>query len=705
MVSTDTKELHRNPLAMRGSRLRVEDAPAWSVRRTVKNLKRVDGYPVTMLLLDRQIAPDQSSRYTRSVRRLETPQAVQDAGRIEFDFDPSTQLLLIHAISIFRDGELTNYAELDQIDVIQRERDLEKGIYTGSITALILLKDLRTGDVIDVESSVVSDDDMFPGHYWFSENFEHSLPVGHQYFSWLSQDHQRFEVVIDTKDLALEEDETEWGLRKTWSRVNHPSLDIPPLLPIGFNPFESISISSFSTWGDVASEISDLWSRTEKPGKKLRQELEKLKKNHADTDVTLIEAIVAFVRDNIRYQGVEIGRLGLVPDDLNVIWKRRYGDCKEKTSLLCWLLRECGFDALPALVSVGLQGKVVERLPAPIFDHVVVYLNHDDHDYWIDPTVISQRGTLSSWNSLPFQKALLISKDTTDFLEIKEAPLKQDFVQVPEIYRFEVNNASLGVRQEFHGANADGIRSVLDSHGRSTIQKMFIEIIKSTRPEAELTTDLELSDDPSANMIVLSGEFTAPDALKPNPHTGRMVCEFIPHAVIDKIHGIDKSARRFPLGLSHPTEVYHSIEINHPDAKGAIVPKTIINNEFLDFKAGTKNEDTRPTLFYHYRTKASEIPVKDLHRYRLNLEQISSAISLVFETRPGRDSSSKPIKHKRNWEDEELDPYTIPQRAFHHSPENDSKSASASAPIWLYVFSGLLILKMIHLIIKYTIQP
>lgn len=128
---------HRNPLLLRGLRLKIEDHPGWTIRHTVVNLERSDDRPVTMLLLDRQITPDLSTRYTRMVRRLETPQAVQECGRIEFNFDPATQILLIHAISIFREGKLTNHADLDQINLIQPERDLEQGIYSGSMTALL----------------------------------------------------------------------------------------------------------------------------------------------------------------------------------------------------------------------------------------------------------------------------------------------------------------------------------------------------------------------------------------------------------------------------------------------------------------------------------------------------------------------------------------------------------------------------------------
>ncbi len=698
MEGLDPAEIHCNPLALRGLRLKIEATPPWISRRKVKNLAREDGYPVTMLLLDRQIAADQPSRYTRYVRRLETPQAVQEAGRIEFDFDPATQVLLIHAISIFRDGELTNHAKLDEIDVIQRESDLDQGIYSGNITALILLKDLRTGDIVDVESSIVSDDDIFPDHYWFTENLEHTLPVGRQYFSWLSKNHEQFKISAPEDDSHTEftEEETESGVRKNWMRENTPALDLPPLLPLGYNPFKNISITSFESWAQVAGEITRLWARTETPGDDLPGELAKIQQAHPDSEIALIEALVAFVRDSIRYQGVEVGRLGLVPENLNTIWERRFGDCKEKTSLLCWLLRECGFDTHPALVSVALRGKVSERPPAPIFDHVVVYLRHDDKEYWIDPTVISQRGSLPKWNSLPFQKALLISDEAEGFIEIKEAPPKQDFIRVSEAYRFTGNDATITVRQEFHGAEADGIRGILDSNGRSTIQKVFCETVKSTRAEAELTTDLEVSDDPDSNIIVLSGEFSAANALKPNPQTGRMICEFIPYSVIDKIHGIDNSNRSFPLGLYHPAEVFHAIELDHPDAKGAVVPKTIINNEFLEFEAGTKNENTHPTLFYHYRSKAPEVPAKDLHRYRLNLDQMSSVISLVFETNPGRDSTSKPMRQRRNWDEDEIEGNSS---STHAKPVRPS-SGGSSPPVWLFIVGGIVIIKVIILILQ-----
>ena len=693
-------EIHRNPMKIKGLRLKIEAPPAWIIRRKVKGFAKAKGHPVTMLLHDRQIAPEQSTWYTRYVRRPETPQATHEAERIEFDFDPATQVLLIHGISIFRDGELTNRAKFEEVEVIRRKADPDQGIYSGRITALVRLNKLRPGDIIDVESSILSDVKLFPRHCWFSENLEHPLPVGHQYFSLISKNHELFKISVSENgpNTAYTEEETEWGLLKTWAKGNSPPLDLPPFLPAGFNPFKNISISSFQSWGAVAAEIAELWAQTKDPGKDLPHELTKIQKAYPHSKGELIEAIFQFVRANIQYQPLEAGRPSLVPEDLKKIWRTRLGDNKDTVNLLCWLLQKCGFDASPALVSLTLYGNISERLPAPIFDHVVVYLRYDERDHWIDPALTHHQRTFSTWNSLPFQKALLISKETEGFTEIKQAPPEQDYIRVSESYRFQGNNAFITIRHEFHGAEAEKIRGELHSKGKPTIQKIFREKVKSTRIGAEPITELEVSDDLDKNIIVLSGNFSAISALNPNPNTGRMICDFTPYSIFEKIHGIDNSDRIFPVGLCHPTEIFHTIELDHPDAKGTGVPKTIINNEFLTFEAGTKNEDTHPTLFYYYRSKAPEVPVKDLHRYRLNLDQISSVISLVFEINSGRDSKSKPMRQRLNWDEDELEQHDSP------NPLQPLKPATNEpvSPIWLSAIGGLVIITFIILIVRYA---
>lgn len=637
----NTTDRHRDPAKLRGTRLRVEEAPEWVVRHKIVNAPRADHEPVTLLLLDRQIHADRMMRYTRVVRRIETPQAVQEAGRIELDFDPATQQLLIHSISIFRDGELTNHAKLEDVEIIQRERDLEAGIYAGAITALVLLKDVRTGDVIDVESSIHSDDAIYPGHYWFLENFQHSIPVAAQFFHWTANDLSRFDVRSSFDDLKPTREETPFGERLTWERNEAPPLELEPNLPYNFNPFRHIALTSFRTWQEVAIETAALWNSAAAPGEELPKELEKIRSSHPEESEELIEALVAFVRDTIRYQGVEMGRLGLIPEELHTIWERRFGDCKEKTSLLCWLLRQCGFQATPALVSFGMAGRISEQVPGPIFDHVVVHLLFQDRTYWIDPTNISQRGKLDDWVSLPFEKAFLIDPDATEFLPIPPPLPESDVVRVNEEYTFRApNTADISVKHEYRGESADRVRHFLEAQGRTAVQQFFTEIVKSTRSSAEITKDLTVEDDSENNVVTLAAEFQAAKVFVSNgpgqPHT----CDFTPHSIVGKVIGVDDKPRKHPLGLAFPVNIEHSTLVRHPDAKGSIIPTTKIDNDLLLFEAGTQEQQEAPAFYYKFRTKVPEVPANGISGYRENLNEMADVISLLFHT-PNVDADPK----------------------------------------------------------------
>ena len=126
--------IRRDVERYRGDRFRVEHAPSWVARRKVMNIERRPGEPVSILLFDRQIHAPSNCRYTRVVRRLETHQAVQDLGNVEFGFDPATQQLLVHGVSIFRAGNLANHATESSFELFQREAGLESDILNGAVS-------------------------------------------------------------------------------------------------------------------------------------------------------------------------------------------------------------------------------------------------------------------------------------------------------------------------------------------------------------------------------------------------------------------------------------------------------------------------------------------------------------------------------------------------------------------------------------------
>jgi hypothetical protein len=91
----------------------------------------------------------------------------------------------------------------------------------------------------------------------------------------------------------------------------------------------------------------------------------------------------------VRYIYVGLNGGNLTPASADETWRRRYGDCKGKTTLLLALLHELGIDAEAVLVnSSGADDGLDQRLPIPqFFDHVLVRARIDGATYWLDGTL------------------------------------------------------------------------------------------------------------------------------------------------------------------------------------------------------------------------------------------------------------------------------------------------------------------------------
>lgn len=63
------------------------------------------------------------------------------------------------------------------------------------------------------------------------------------------------------------------------------------------------------------------------------------------TDADKVRSIFYWVQKNIKYVAIEDGDNGFVPREAQLVLQRRYGDCKDKSSLLVAMMRSQGIDA------------------------------------------------------------------------------------------------------------------------------------------------------------------------------------------------------------------------------------------------------------------------------------------------------------------------------------------------------------------------
>jgi tetratricopeptide (TPR) repeat protein len=104
------------------------------------------------------------------------------------------------------------------------------------------------------------------------------------------------------------------------------------------------------------------------------------------TNTEKMAAIVEYLNREIRYTGIEFDQASVLPHSPSDTLKHKFGDCKDKSTLLVAILRATGIPADLALLNVGDQLDVPEELPGMgLFDHAIVYVPGDPA-IWIDAT-------------------------------------------------------------------------------------------------------------------------------------------------------------------------------------------------------------------------------------------------------------------------------------------------------------------------------
>jgi tetratricopeptide (TPR) repeat protein len=154
-----------------------------------------------------------------------------------------------------------------------------------------------------------------------------------------------------------------------------------PCVRFATAPAWSAVARAYSTAVDAAVAGSDL-----RPLVKRVKDLKKAAGENGAGRDEIVDGLLAAVQERVRYTGVEFGSQSIFPSPPRLTLDRRFGDCKDKATLLVALLRESGIDASVALLRTGPGNDVDPELPGMgRFDHAIVHVPGDPV-LWIDPT-------------------------------------------------------------------------------------------------------------------------------------------------------------------------------------------------------------------------------------------------------------------------------------------------------------------------------
>ncbi|TET35563.1 MAG: DUF3857 domain-containing protein [Planctomycetota bacterium] len=169
----------------------------------------------------------------------------------------------------------------------------------------------------------------------------------------------------------------------TWVLKNVPKIVPEPRMPDLNEIAKQVQVSTFSDWKSFGIWYWNLAKNTCRPDEKIKATVAELMKD-AKTKRDKVRAIYNWVITEINYQALEVAIHGWQPYDARLIFARRYGDCKDKATLLRTMLGEAGITAYPVLISMeGVRSR--EDLTLPMFshfNHMICYLPPTDE--WPD---------------------------------------------------------------------------------------------------------------------------------------------------------------------------------------------------------------------------------------------------------------------------------------------------------------------------------
>ncbi len=130
------------------------------------------------------------------------------------------------------------------------------------------------------------------------------------------------------------------------------------------------SAKNTASWEALGAWYDQLASGRRNPTPELSEKAHQLAAGQPNFDGR-VRALASFLQSDIRYVAIEIGVGGYLPHPAQDVFRARYGDCKDKATLLSSMLHEVGIDSDYVIIST-YRGTVHPDLPSPLFNHMIL---------------------------------------------------------------------------------------------------------------------------------------------------------------------------------------------------------------------------------------------------------------------------------------------------------------------------------------------
>jgi hypothetical protein len=364
-----------------------DDAPAWLRQAATVPPAPYDKEIKAVTLHDEaRVIVDEDGRITTTTTyaiRILSREARGDAVARTIYNTQAEKVKEMNAWLIRPTGQIIKYGKNQTIDGVLDSSDVYDEARKRIISAA---DDVEAGAVFGYEI-VTEEKSIFSQQNWFFQGerpvlfsrFIVTIPTG-----WRAEglvfNHAKVEPTVNGSTYT-------WELRNLAPLKDEPSspsvMNLAARIAVNIYPPEGKSaglLRTFSSWSDVSRYLSELADPQIELDDAIAGKARELTAN-AKTEFEKIQAIGRYAQ-SIKYVSIQIGTGrggGYRPHSAIEVFKKSYGDCKDKANLMRAMLKALGITAYPVVIYSGDPTYVREEWPSPKqFNHCIIAVKVGD---------------------------------------------------------------------------------------------------------------------------------------------------------------------------------------------------------------------------------------------------------------------------------------------------------------------------------------
>ncbi len=329
-----------------------------------------------------------SSRFQQTGVKVYTQRGVDAFRTHAITYSPDRQEVRVIRARITKpDGSvLESYSE--------SERSMNEpwsSMYYDTRAKVLSFPALAPGDVLDLQYRLDdSAQENLLSDYWGDVDYIQTVnpKVRYQYIADMPPGRTLYwNKAHVPPGMQHSEDEQKDGRKLyRWSANLVPKIVPEPSMPGWAEVVPTLHVSTYKTWDQVGRYYWGLVRDQLTPNEEIRKAVSSaLRDVNRKDELAVVRAIYNFVVTHTRYVALEFGIHGFKPYRVDRVLARRFGDCKDKASLIHTMLAVAGIDSRLVLLRMRNLGSIGEE-PASLaaFNHAIAYV--PKFDLYLDGT-------------------------------------------------------------------------------------------------------------------------------------------------------------------------------------------------------------------------------------------------------------------------------------------------------------------------------